>query len=388
MVGQARDHEALGHLADGRVHHQVDRDQNQRAGDQGEADPLESAEAPCAGGANDDGTGQDHRGDLGQAEVAHGERHADELGHDGQRVQDEQIDDAEGAPELAEPLEDQPRVPHAGHGAEPQDHLLIDIDDRHEQEDRPHEVEAVVLPGLGVGAERAGIVVAHHHDEPGPDDREQRLDLARELGARRDVAVGNGAQGTADVADVLGVEDGAVVEGSRCHLTAPPITWRGVRSERLTERAATWRRGRTGLRDIGISFCLGVDASMGRSTARMAPHTQARGRKGQLGARRTPRRIPAGHGPRRSGAGCSARAEEVQLSSHAGAARYWGVRISSGSPPGSCAIRNTKYRPDRPRTSAATRVRFRCSSWSPHPRVGRCCNRRGGRPVRASPPTP
>ena len=62
----------------------------------------------------------------------------DELGHDGQRVENEQVTDAEPAPEPAEPLEDQFGVPDAGDRAQAQHHLLIDVEDRDQQRQRPH----------------------------------------------------------------------------------------------------------------------------------------------------------------------------------------------------------------------------------------------------------
>ena len=96
-------------------------------------------------------------------------------------------------------------------GAQAQDHLLVDVEDGDEQEEGPHEVGPVVLPGLGVGAERAGVVVAGHDDEARAHDGEERLGLEREAAARRRVPVGDGAEGTVDVPDVGLVEDGGVV---------------------------------------------------------------------------------------------------------------------------------------------------------------------------------
>ena len=137
------------------------------------------------------------------------ERNADELGHDRERVQDEQIDDAEGAPELAEALEDQPCVTDAGHGAQPQHHFLIDEEHGHEQQHGPQQGGAVVLSRLRVGAEGAGIVIADHHDEAGPENREQRAHAGPPAVARRGVVMGDGAERALDVAEVRVVENGA-----------------------------------------------------------------------------------------------------------------------------------------------------------------------------------
>ena len=70
----------------------------------------------------------------------------------------------------AEPLVDQPGVADAGHGAEPDHHLLVDDQHRDQQQQRPQQAGVVVLPGLGVGGDAAGVVVADHHDDAGPDD--------------------------------------------------------------------------------------------------------------------------------------------------------------------------------------------------------------------------
>jgi hypothetical protein len=65
------------------------------------------------------------------------QRDPDELGHDGQGVEDEQVDDRERAPELAEPLQDQPRMPDAGDRAEPDHHFLVHVQHRDQQQQRP-----------------------------------------------------------------------------------------------------------------------------------------------------------------------------------------------------------------------------------------------------------
>ena len=58
---------------------------------------------------------------------------ADELGGDGEEVEEEQVADREGTPELAEPLVDQPGVPDAGDRTEADHHLLVDDEHRDEQ---------------------------------------------------------------------------------------------------------------------------------------------------------------------------------------------------------------------------------------------------------------
>ena len=62
--------------------------------------------------------GDDHPCCLVESEIIERERNADELGDDGQAVEQEQVDDAERAPELAETLEDEARVADTGDRAE------------------------------------------------------------------------------------------------------------------------------------------------------------------------------------------------------------------------------------------------------------------------------
>jgi len=149
--------------------------------------------------------GHDRQPQIGQTEAD-----PDELGDDGQRVEQEQVDHRECAPEPAETFQDQPGVPDPGDRAQPHDHLLVDIQHRDQQQQGPQQGGAVVLPGLGVGGERAGVVVADHHDQPRADDRDQRLQLRREPPPRAGVLRGDGAQRAADVPDMGLVEHRAL----------------------------------------------------------------------------------------------------------------------------------------------------------------------------------
>ena len=73
----------------------------------------------------------------------------------------------ENAPQnLPEALVDEPGVADAAHRAEADDHLLVDDEDRDQQREGPQQAQPEVLPGLGVGGHPAGVVVAHHDDEP------------------------------------------------------------------------------------------------------------------------------------------------------------------------------------------------------------------------------
>ena len=102
------------------------------------------------------------------AEIAEGEADADELGDDGEEVQEEQVSDREGPPELAEALVDEPGVADAGHRPEAHDHLLVHDQDRDEQGERPKQRGPEVLARLGVGGHAAGIVVPTITIRPGP----------------------------------------------------------------------------------------------------------------------------------------------------------------------------------------------------------------------------
>ena len=102
------------------------------------------------------------------------------------KFKQEQVADGEPAPEAAEALVDQPCVTDAGDRAEAHDHLLVDDQHGDKQQQHPQQARAVVLPGLGVGRDAAGVVVADHHDQARADDRQQRQQArARERRAPR-----------------------------------------------------------------------------------------------------------------------------------------------------------------------------------------------------------
>jgi hypothetical protein len=171
-------------------------------------------EAAGRRGNHDQRRGDEHAPQLRQAQIAERQADADELGDDRQRVEQKQVDDAEGAPKFAKALEDQPGMPDAGNRAETQHHLLVDVEDRDQQRQCPQQGRAIILAGLRVGAEGAGVIVADHDDEPRPEDREQRLQLGNPAGPWGDVALPDRAERAVDVTDMGVVEDGA--RGRRC----------------------------------------------------------------------------------------------------------------------------------------------------------------------------
>src|SRR4030081_1578050 len=103
-------------------------------------------------------------------EVLHSQAHTDELGDDGQEVEDEEVADREEAPELPKALEDQPGMADAGDQAEPYHHLLVYDQHGYQEKQVPEQRSAIVLARLGVGSDATGVVVADHDDQPGSHD--------------------------------------------------------------------------------------------------------------------------------------------------------------------------------------------------------------------------
>ncbi len=167
------DEQTVQHRHGVRVSEDDEGDDEEVRADEEQHEPLPAAEAARERDAHQPGRGERHREVGRDAEVAEGEADADELGDDREEVEHEQVTDGEGAPEPAETLVDQPGVTDAGHSAEPDDHLLVDDEHRDEQGQGPEQAEAEVLPSLGVGRHATGVVVADHHDQARPHDREQ-----------------------------------------------------------------------------------------------------------------------------------------------------------------------------------------------------------------------
>ena len=88
--------------------------QKEAAEDEHHREALETAEIAGARGGHDQNRGEGHAGFLGDAEVIEGQGDSNELGDDGQRIEEKKIDDAEGAPELAEALEDEAGMANPG----------------------------------------------------------------------------------------------------------------------------------------------------------------------------------------------------------------------------------------------------------------------------------
>ena len=207
---ELRNDEIAGDLRERRMDEKVDRQQQQAAEHQQHREPLEPAEIAGARSGDDEARRDDDACNLVEAEIVERKTDADEFGHDRQRIEQKEVNDAEGAPEPTETLEDQPGVPDAGHCAEAQHHLLIDIEHRDQQRQSPQQGRAIGLAGLTVGGERARVVVAGHHDQARAQDGEQCGETALPAVSRRNVAVEDGAEGSADMANVRGVEHGGL----------------------------------------------------------------------------------------------------------------------------------------------------------------------------------
>ena len=189
--------------------HEIDRDEQKAGEDQQHCEALEPPEVPGADGDHDERSRDEDPGCLVESEIVERQRDADELGDDGQAIEQEQVDHAERAPELAETLEYEPRMADAGDRAQAQHHLLIDVENRDQQRHRPEQRGAVILARLAIGREGAGVIVARHDDEAWAQDRHERDELMFPGLAGGDVAMQDGTEGALDVADVRFIENRA-----------------------------------------------------------------------------------------------------------------------------------------------------------------------------------
>jgi len=205
-AADAGQHEVVGGAAPVGVGQQQHRDLQQGDGEEDEHCPFPAAEA--ARGHDHDQRHRRGRDDhvLGDAEVGGGQGDADELGDDGEEVQQEQVTHGEPAPTAAEAFVDQPGMPHPGDRAEADHHFLVDHQYGDEQQQHPEQGGAVVLPGLGVGGDAAGVVVPDHHDQTGAEDGQQGQQPGLQGAGGVGVVDADPAQGALDVADMGGIE--------------------------------------------------------------------------------------------------------------------------------------------------------------------------------------
>jgi hypothetical protein len=225
-------HQAAGDRGRVGVRHQGERDGGEVEGDE---DVHEALPTPEAAGDRDrhQARGEEHGQGRVDAEVDRDLVHPDELGDDGQEVEEEQVADRERAPEPAEALDDQPRVADACHGAQAGSHLLVHNEHGDQQREGPEQADSVILARLGVGGDAAGVVVADHDDQPRAEDGEQGQEAAEAAGPCR--AVADGAQRPEDVAPMSLVEVGRANSTARVlanqlverHLSPPCLGIRG-----------------------------------------------------------------------------------------------------------------------------------------------------------------
>ena len=210
-----RNHEMVANLAPVRVRGERQRVEHQAGRDEQEDGPFPPAEATTGGHADQQHGGERYRDEGRDAEVPQREGHADELGDNGQEVEQEQVADTEPAPEPAEPLVDQAGVPDAGHRAEPDHHLLVDDEHRDEQQQHPEQAVPVVLAGLCVGGDAAGVVVSHHDDQAGAHDGQEGDQLAAHPPAAAVIVDPDPAQRALDVAEMRLVQHRAAGRNQR-----------------------------------------------------------------------------------------------------------------------------------------------------------------------------
>ena len=208
---QTGDEEVVGRGAERPMRDDEDRHERKTAEAERHREALEAPEVALRCGEHHARSGDGDAGEPRQAEIRECEADADEFGDDRERIEHEQIDHAERAPEFAEAFEDQTRVPDAGHDAEPQNHLLIHVQHGHEEQQRPQEARTVVLSGLRVRAECAGVVIADHHDQTRAEDREKREQFRANADPRADVVLRDRTECAVDIADVHLIERGAAL---------------------------------------------------------------------------------------------------------------------------------------------------------------------------------
>ena len=102
--GEPRHEEVPGDLAYRRVHDQHHGHEQEAAGDERQREAFEAAEVAGARGRDHEDCSCEHAPELWHTEIIEAEADADELGDERQGVEEEQVDDAERAPEPAEPL--------------------------------------------------------------------------------------------------------------------------------------------------------------------------------------------------------------------------------------------------------------------------------------------
>jgi hypothetical protein len=112
------------------------------------------------------------------------------------------VDDAEGAPELAEAIQNQSGMADTGNGAEAEHHFLVHVQHGDQQHQGPQQRGAVVLAGLRIGAEGTGVVVPDHHDEARPQNGEQGREPGAPAYPRPMVTVADRSEGAVDVANI------------------------------------------------------------------------------------------------------------------------------------------------------------------------------------------
>jgi hypothetical protein len=90
------------------------------------------------------------------------------------KVHQEQVEEREVSPPLAEALVDHGGMALTGRDAEAGHHLLHEVADGKQHDQQPEEVQAVLAARLHVGGDGAGVVVCLHHDQARAEDHQER----------------------------------------------------------------------------------------------------------------------------------------------------------------------------------------------------------------------
>ena len=99
----------------------------------------------------------------------------DELGDQGEKVADHEVDHREPSPERTEAVEDEFGVSAMGGGAEAHGHFLNDAGhDEGEDDEGKEEADAVAGSGGGIGQHAGAVVLSEHDEDAGTDEQPEQ----------------------------------------------------------------------------------------------------------------------------------------------------------------------------------------------------------------------
>ena len=107
-----------------------------------------------------------------------------------------------------------------GHRTEAQDHLLVHVQDRDQQQQGPQQRRAVVLARLRIGTEGAGVVIADHDDQARAQNREEQAPVTAPAGGPDLIGLPR-TQGAANIAHVRRIQRSGALGIKRAHRSSP-----------------------------------------------------------------------------------------------------------------------------------------------------------------------